>query len=82
MKAMTYLQWASPAFNPSNDEERWKQAARYAAEVMDFKLTQDGAHGFNPAASFSWTDPNSPEIIWSSDYSKSSTMENLFYPTG
>ena len=82
MKAMTYLQWASPAFNPSNDEERWKQAARYAAEVMDFKLTQDGAHGFNPAASFSWTDPNSPEIIWSSDYSKSSTMENLFYPDG
>lgn len=82
MKALTYLQWASPAFNPSNDEERWKEAARYAAEVMDFKLTQDGAHGFDPAAAFAWTDPNSPEIIWSSNYSKSSTLENLFYPDG
>ena len=82
MKALTWLQWASPAFNPTDDKERWKEAARYAAEVMNFKLTQDGAHGFNPTAAFSWSDPNSPEIIWSSDYSKSSTMETLFYPDG
>ena len=82
LKAMTCLQWASPAFNPENDPKRWNEAARYAAEVMDFKLTQDGAHGFDPTASFAWTDANSPEIIWSSNYSKSSTLENLFYPDG
>ena len=82
LKAMTYLQWASPAFNPENDPKRWENAAKYAAEVMDFKLTQDGAHGFDPAAAFAWTDPNSPEIIWSSDYSKGSTLEKLFYPAG
>ena len=82
LKAMTYLQWASPAFNPDNDLSRWENAAKYAAEVMDFKLTQDGAHGFDPTAAFAWTDPNSPEIIWSSDYSKGSTLENLFYPDG
>ena len=82
LKAMTYLQWASPAFNPENNPKRWENAAKYAAEVMDFKLTQDGAHGFDPAAAFAWTDPNSPEIIWSSDYSKGSTLENLFYPDG
>lgn len=79
---MTWLQWASPAFNPENDPKRWENAAKYAAEVMDFKITQDGAHGFDPTAAFTWTDPNSPEIIWSSDYSKGSTMENLFYPDG
>ena len=82
LKAMTWLQWASPAFNPDNDTKRWENAAKYAAEVMDFKLTQDKDHGFDPAASFAWTDPNSPEIIWSSNYSKGSTMENLFYPDG
>ena len=82
LKAMTWLQWASPAFNPENDPKRWENAAKYAAEVMDFKITQDGAHGFDPTAAFTWTDPNSPEIIWSSDYSKGSTMENLFYPDG
>ena len=82
LKALVYLQWASPAFNPDNDLSRWENAAKYAAEVMDFKLTQDGAHGFDPAAAFAWTDPNSPEIIWSSDYSKGSTLENLFYPDG
>ena len=74
LKAMTWLQWASPAFNPENDPKRWENAAKYAAEVMDFKLTQDGAHGFDPTAAFAWTDPNSPEIIWSSDYSKGSTL--------
>lgn len=82
LKALVYLQWASPAFNPDNDATRWEKAAQYAAEVMDFKLQQDGAHGFDPAASFAWTDPNSPEIIWSSDYSKGSTLEKLFYPAG
>lgn len=82
LKAMTWLQWASPAFNPDNDPTRWEQAAKFAAEVMDSKLTGDGAHGFDPAASFSWSDPNSPEIIWSSDHTKNSTMENLFYPNG
>ena len=82
LKALVYLQWASPAFNPDNDLSRWENAAKYAAEVMDFKLTQDGAHGFDPAAAFAWTDPNSPEIIWSSDYSKGSTLEKLFYPAG
>lgn len=82
LKAMTWLQWASPAFNPDNDRTRWEEAAKYAAEVMDFKLTEDGARGFDPAASFSWCDPNSPEIIWSSDSSKGSTMESLFYPDG
>ena len=65
---------------PENDPKAGRMAAKYAAEVMDFKLTQDGAHGFDPTAAFAWTDPNSPEIIWSSDYSKGSTLENLFLP--
>lgn len=82
LKALVYLQWASPAFNPQNDETRWREAARYAAEVMDFKLGHDAARGFDPTAAVDWTDPNSPEIIWSSDYVKGSTMENLLYPNG
>lgn len=82
IKALTWLQWASPAFNPGNDPARWTEAARYAAETMDFKLRQDGQHGFDPKAPVDWSDPNSPEIIWSSIHVKSSTMENLLYPDG
>lgn len=33
MKAMAYLTWASPAFNPQGDVSRWEKAAEYAAEV-------------------------------------------------
>lgn len=43
MKAMAYLTWASPAFNPHGDVSRWEKAAEYAAEVMKFKLEVDGA---------------------------------------
>ncbi len=82
LKAMVYLQWASPAFNPENDRTRWEEAAKYAAAVMDFKLNRDGAHGFNPQYAFSWSDPNSPEIIFSAQYVKSEAIETCFYPNG
>ncbi len=82
LKAMLYLQWASPAFNPENDKTRWEEAAKYAAAVMDFKLNQDGKHGFDPQKSFSWSDPNSPEIVFASQYVKGSEIEACFYPNG
>lgn len=82
IKAMTYLMWASPTFNPTNDLTRWEKAAEYAAELINFKLTVDATKGFTPKARFTWTDPNSNEIFWSSEYSKGSTMENLQYPNG
>ncbi len=64
LKAMVYLYWASPAFNPGGDVSRWENAAKYAAEVMDFKLLRDGAqpNGFNPSLKFDWLWPNSQEI--------------------
>ena len=82
LMALVYLQWASPALIRKMTKPRWEKAAQYAAEVMDFKLKQDGAHGFDPMAGFDWTDPNSPEIIWSSAQVKGSTLEKLFYPGG
>lgn len=84
LKAMVYLYWASPAFNPGGDVSRWENAAKYAAEVMDFKLLRDGAqpNGFNPSLKFDWLWPNSQEIIFSSSWTTNSSMENLFYPQG
>lgn len=84
MKAMAYLTWASPAFNPQGDVSRWEKAAEYAAEVMKFKLEVDGAQmgGFDPRARFQWSDPNSPEIVFSSFDYTGSDIENLFYPNG
>ena len=84
LKAMTCLMWASPAFNPQGDLTRWEKAAEYAAEAMKYKLEVDGAQleAFDPKARFSWSDPDSPEIICSSSPSSNANMETLFYPNG
>lgn len=84
IKAMVYLTWASPRFNPSNDKTRWDMAAKYAKEVIDFKLNVDGVQskGFNPANNVNWFDPNFPGIIWASRNSTNDAMERMFYPGG
>ena len=84
LKALVLLSWASPAFNPNDDVSRWDAAARAAKEAIDFKLTVDGAvpGGFNPAKSFLWHDPNTPEAYFISQISQNSTYESNFYPHG
>jgi starch-binding outer membrane protein, SusD/RagB family len=85
IKAMVYLTWASPRFNPGNDVARWDSAAANALKVMNFKLTVDGGvtNGFNPSKSLNWFDPNSPEIVFSARATAASdAMERLFYPGG
>lgn len=85
IKAMVYLTWASPRFNPDNDMSRWDQAAKFAKEVIDFKLTVDGgvSNGFDPFKEVNWFNPNFPGIIISSRYQdKNDAMERMFYPGG
>ena len=85
IKAMVYLTWASPTFNPGNDVSRWDKAAQYAKEVMDFKLNVDGiqSKGFKPGDRVNWLNPNFPGIIWSARYQNSNdAMERMFYPGG
>ena len=85
IKALVCQTWASPRFNPSGDVERWKLAAKYAKQVMDFKKDVDGSvpGGFNRGNAVNWFDPNSPEIIFGSRYnSGSEAMEKMFYPGG
>lgn len=81
LKARILLTWASPAFNPGADVSRWEQAARAAKEVIDFKLTGETG-GLNPAESFLWTNPNTPEIISLGNISQNNTYETSFYPLG
>jgi hypothetical protein len=85
IKANVYLTWASPRFNPSNILARWDSAAVNAKSVIDFKMTIDavGGNSFTPAANVVWTNPNSPEIVFSTRYNTSNNyMEKLFYPGG
>lgn len=83
LKALVYLFWASPAYNPSNDLDRWAKAAEYAAEVMDYKLKVEGAQpkGFDPLKSMFFTNPNDPEVIWLSNWGNKG-YEEKFYPIG
>lgn len=85
IKALVYLTWASPRFNPTNDINRWDNAAKFAKEVMDFKLMVDGvvSNGFNPVNEVEWFNPNFPGIIFSSRFQdENDLMERMFYPGG
>ncbi|WP_266362969.1 RagB/SusD family nutrient uptake outer membrane protein [Tellurirhabdus rosea] len=84
LKAMVYLTWASPRFNPSNDLTRWDLAAKNAKEVIDFKMKVDAVtNGFNATRAVNWFDPNHPGIVFSSRYNNANdAMERMFYPGG
>lgn len=82
IKALAYLYYASPSINPTDDKERWAKAAEFAAEAIEHKLDVDVPLGFDPKASFSWLDPNTPETIWSGPSATNSNVENCFYPNG
>jgi hypothetical protein len=87
IKAMVYLTWASPRFNPNSDVSRWDSAAYNAKKVMDFKMTKDvvpgNSNSFSPTAGVVWTNPNSPEVVFGTRWNTSNlNMERLFYPGG
>ena len=86
IKAMVYLTWASPRFNPGNDVSRWDSAAFNAKKVVDFKMTVDATtsgNSFKPANAVIWTNPNSPEVVFGTRWNTSNlSMERLFYPGG
>ena len=84
MQANVCLTWASPRFNPTNDNSRWAMAAEYAKEVMDFKLNVDNVSGgFDPVQSVNWVNPNFPGVVFVSEYdNNNSDMERMFYPGG
>ncbi len=84
IKALVYQTWASPRFNPSNDMTRWDMAAKFAKEVMDFKLKTDAVtNGFSPTKAVNWFDPNFGGIVFASRYNNANdAMERMFYPSG
>lgn len=86
LKAVVYLTWASPRFNPSNVMARWDSAASNAYKAINFKITVDNVssgNSFRPQNPVVWTNPNSPEIIATTRYNSSNDdMERMFYPGG
>ena len=87
MKALTYLTWASPRFNPNNVVARWDSAASNAMKVINFKMTTDvvagNANSFSQSAGVVWTNPNSAEIVMTTRYNTGNTsIEKMFYPGG
>ena len=86
IKAMVYLTWASPRFNPTNDIARWDSAAANAIQVVNFKRTVDNissSASFRPQNPVIWVHPNSPEIIMTTRYnSGNDAIERALYPGG
>lgn len=85
LRAMVYLLWASPAFNPDGDKTRYQKAAEYAAKVIRHKLDVESTltGGFDPKTGFTWHDLNHPEVInISTTFTTSTNIETGFYPSG
>lgn len=84
LRAMVYLLWASPAYNPSRDVARYRKAAEYASHVLKHKLNVESTFtgGFDPKAAFLWSDLNSPEVINISAGMHTSDIETNLYPQG
>lgn len=81
LRAMVYLMWASPAFNPENNKQRYEMAAKYASDVLTHKLEKESTLGFDPKNPINWSDGNDGEIVWTSDIVKSSVFESHFLPS-
>lgn len=83
-----YLTYASPLFNPENDQERWKLAADYAYDVIKFKEETDGSvsGGFKWNNKLNWFDACSPNAIFISRRAGTTDanddLEKDFYPAG
>ncbi|MDD4994274.1 MAG: RagB/SusD family nutrient uptake outer membrane protein [Paludibacter sp.] len=84
IKALVYLNWASPRFNSGGNIERWDSCAKYAKQVIDFKLNDKSAgKGFTTYLNrVNWFDLNFEGIIFSSRGSANDAMERMFYPGG
>lgn len=86
IKAMVYLTWASPRFNPGNDMSRWDSAAANAIKVVNFKIKVDNvssSNSFRPQNPVIWTNPNSPEIVIATRYNTGNdAIERALYPGG
>ena len=91
IKALVYLSWASPRFNPQNQVARWDSVAKYAKEVIDFKLTVDSRNNtnnpnrttaFSPEVAIDWVNPSFAGAIWASQYGFGTPIESTFYPGG
>ena len=82
IKAMTYLNWASKRFNPSNDLSRWDSVAKYAAKVMSFKqAVAPNGDGYDPSTRVDFNNVYDKSIIWSSRVVENDiTMEQIFFP--
>lgn len=86
LKAMVYLTWASPRFNPGDLAARWDSAASNAKRAINFKLTVDqvaSVNSFRPINPVSWVNPNSPEAIALTRYNSGNDgIERMLYPGG
>lgn len=86
MRAKAALLAASPAFNPSNDIEKWKTAADYAAQVIDRSDVTFAGNGLewygkNGGIGNISEGNNPPEILWRNGVEgEANTLEKDNYP--
>ena len=86
VKAQAALYWASPLFNPSNDTERWYNAAKYykelvaACEARGMELTENYADTW---ATLNYSTPAiTKEIVFARRVGSNHTVETYNYPVG
>jgi hypothetical protein len=70
LKGRILLYWASPQFNPGDDQARWQASYDASKQATDI-LTANG-YGLNPDFQNMWfQEVNNPEAVWSVGYNTS-----------
>lgn len=77
LKSSVLLFAASPAFNPSNDLEKWKQAAVAAGELLKMN---GGVNSLSQTGLTFFKNHNDPEVIWYNAISSARGLETANFP--
>lgn len=84
LKCRVQLYYASPLNNPSNDTQRWKDAALSAKAILD--MPQYGLMTGSTIESTKmfvvWNENYNKEVIFGMNYSNDNTLEKQNYPIG
>ncbi|MCD2421851.1 RagB/SusD family nutrient uptake outer membrane protein [Niabella pedocola] len=70
MKGRVLLNYASPLFNPANDQARWQAAYDACKAAVDYAVSQ--GHALHPDFKKIWTQERNKEVI---------LVNQFFYPT-
>ena len=77
LKARILYHAATPAFNPENNAQRWRDAAEAAAEIITL---HGGIEALDNDRIMYWMNEGNPDILWRKNFQNSHNWETDNFP--